>query len=307
MQTGKKTPWRKAIWRDRKLYLLILPGFILTIIFAYVPTWGLLTAFFDYNPGLPLLESEFVGLKYFKRFFSDPNFGILLRNSLAISLLNIAWGTLFPIVFAVLLNEVSNIYFKRTVQTISYLPHFISYVVIANIAQTIFATNGPLNQLLISTGIIDTGITYFAEPKMFWWLVSGINIWKEMGWSAIIYMAAIAGIDPTLYEAAMIDGAGRFKRMWYITIKEITPTIVVLLILAVPDLLNAGFDPSFLLGNSIVLDYSEVLDTFVYKIGLQKGQYSYATAIGLCRQVVSLILILGANTFARKTSEYSLF
>lgn len=295
------------IRQHKRLYLMILPGFVLSLIFAYLPTWGLITAFYDYNAGLGLAGSEFVGLKHFIRFFTDRNFPILIRNSLVISFLNILWGTIFPIAFALLLNEIANLHFKKLVQTISYLPHFISFVVIANIAQTVFATEGPVNRLLLSIGVTDRATTFFAIPKAFWWLVSGINIWKEMGWSAIIYVAAIAGIDPMLYEAAMVDGAGRFKRMWHITIKGISSTIVVLLVLAVPDLLNAGFDASYLLGNAMVQDYSEVLDTYVYRVGLKQGQYSYATAIGLCRQVVSLILILSANTFAKRISEYSLF
>jgi len=307
MQKTRKTSTLARVRQYRRLYWMILPGFLLTLVFAYLPTWGLITAFYDYNPGLGMAGSEFVGLKHFARFFADRNFPLLIRNSLVISLLNILWGTIFPILFAVLLNEISNIHFKKAVQTISYLPHFISFVVIANIAQTVFATDGPVNRLLLSLGVTDRAITFFALPKAFWWLISGINIWKEMGWSAIIYVAAIAGIDPMLYEAAMVDGAGRFKRMWHITIKGISSTIVVLLVLAVPDLLNAGFDASYLLGNSMVSDYSEVLDTYVYRVGLQQGQYSYATAIGLCRQVVSLILILSANAFARKISEYSLF
>lgn len=289
------------------LLAMLLPAIVSVIVFVFLPIWGIFIAFFDYNPGLGLTSSPFVGLKHFQRFFTDSNFLMLIRNSLAISMLNIAFGTVFPIAFAVMLNEVQRVLFKRVVQTVSYLPHFISYVVVANIALTLLAPSGVVMTFLTKLGLLDQPLLLFAEPKAFWWLIAGINIWKEMGWSAIIYIAAIAGIDPQLYEAAMVDGAGRLRRIWHITLTGIRPTIVVLLIMAIPDLLNAGFEPSFLLGNAMVADYSEVLDTYVYSLGLAQGQYSMATAVGLCRSAVGLVLILSANTFARRVSEYSLF
>ncbi len=295
------------IIRQRKLLLMILPAFVLAFVFFYLPIWGMATAFFNYNPGLGFAGSEFVGLTHFRRFFSDKNFGNILRNTLAISFLNITFGTIFPITFAILLNEMRNLWAKKFVQTVSYLPHFVSFVVVANIALTFLSPSGQVNLLLTSLGVIQQPIMFFTVPKAFWWLVAAINIWKEMGWSAIIYICAIAGIDPQLYESAMVDGAGRLRRIFYITLPGIAPTIVVLLIMAVPDLLNAGFDASYLLGNAMVSDYSEVLDTYVYRLGIQQGQYSYATAIGMMRQIVSLLLILSANAFSRKVSEYSIF
>ncbi len=297
----------KTLWRQKTLYLMLLPAIACTVIFAYLPIWGIFTAFYDYNPGLGFSGSDFVGLSHFERFFTDKTIPLVLRNTIAISFLNIVLGTVFAIAFAVLLNELPFLRFKKTVQTVSYLPHFVSFVVVANIAQTILATSGPINDLLVSTGVTGKPIVFFTIPGAFWWLVTALNIWKEMGWSAIIYIAAIAGIDPSLYEAAMVDGAGRLRRIWHITLPGIRPTIIVLLVLAVPDLLNAGFDASYLLGNGMVADFSEVLDTYIYRVGLQQGQYSYAAAIGLLRQLVGLILILSANTFSRKVSEYSLF
>jgi putative aldouronate transport system permease protein len=297
----------KAIWRQKTLYLMLFPAILFTVVFAYIPIWGIFTSFYNYNPGLGFSGSEFVGLAHFQRFFTDKSVFMVLRNTVAISFLNIAFGTISAIVFAILLNELVFVRFKKTVQTLSYLPHFVSFVVVANIAQTILATKGPLNDLLISMGAVEKPVVFFTIPNAFWWLVTALNIWKEMGWSAIIYIAAIAGIDPSLYEAAMVDGAGRLRRIWHITLPGIRPTIVVLLVLAVPDLLNAGFDASYLLGNGMVADFSEVLDTYIFRVGLQQGQYSYAAAIGLLRQVVGLVLILSANAFSRKVGEYSLF
>ena len=293
--------------RYRTRYFMLIPALLLTAVFVYGPIWGMGVAFFDYNPGLGFAGSSFVGLKHFVRYFQSSSFLLIIRNSFVISLLNILFGTIFPITFALMLNEISSTPFKKTVQTVSYLPHFISYIVVANIALTTLGPNGVVMRLLMSLRIISQPALLFAQPKSFWPLVASINIWKEMGWSAIIYISAIAGIDQTLYEAAMVDGANRFRRIWHITLTGIRPTIIVLLIMAIPDLLNAGFDPSFLLGNAMVQDYSEVLDTFVYRVGLGQGQYSFATAIGLLRMMIGILLITSANAFARRVSEYSIY
>ena len=298
---------RKSVWRQKTLYLMLFPAILFTVIFAYVPIWGIFTSFYDYNPGLGFSGSPFVGLKHFQRFFSEKSVFLILRNTVAISFLNILFGTVFAILFAVLLNELPFVRFKKTVQTVSYLPHFVSFVVVSNIVQTLLATNGPINGLFVYLGVLEKPVVFFTIPEAFWWLVTAMNVWKEMGWSAIIYIAAIAGIDPSLYEAAMVDGAGRLRRIWHITLTGIRPTIVVLLVLAVPDLLNAGFDASYLLGNAMVSNFSEVLDTYIFRVGLQEGQYSYAAAVGLLRQAVGLVLILSANKFSKKVSEYSLF
>jgi putative aldouronate transport system permease protein len=248
-----------------------------------------------------------VGLRYFREFVTHPDFKLLMRNTLGISSLNIFFGTLFPVCFAILLNELRHTQFKRAIQTISYLPHFISYVVVANIAIAMLSPSGKINELLTDVGLIQKPIMFLTTPKGFWFLVAGLNIWKEMGWAAIIYIASITNIDPQLYEAATVDGAGRFGRIWHITLPGILPTVVVLFILAVPDLLHAGFDPSYLLGNPMVSDYSRVLDTYIYTAGLQQGRFSLATAVGIMRMGVGIVLILSANAVARKFSEYSLF
>ena len=286
---------------------MLIPAALLTAVFVYGPVWGMSVAFLDYNPGLGIMGSPFAGLKYFARFLTNSNFPLVLRNTFMISLLNIIFGTVFPIVFAVLLNELASLRYKKLVQTVSYLPHFISYVVVANIATTMLAPSGVIMNGLLKLGILDRPVLLFSKPDAFWLIVASLNIWKEMGWSAIIYISAIAGIDPQLYEAAMVDGAGRFRRIWHITLTGIRPTIIVLLIMAMPDLLNAGFDPSFLLGNAMVKDYSDVLETFVYEMGMQQGQYSMATAVGICQMVLGIVLITSANAFARKVSDYSIY
>jgi len=273
-----------------------------------MPIWGWLMAFENYNPGKGILKSDWVGLKNFISFFSDSNFLLLMRNTVGIGFLNIAFGTITPICLALILNEVRNLKFKKTVQTISYLPHFISYVVVANIFLTMLSpSDGLVNNLLVSLNLVKEPIPFFSIPQLFWLLVALINTWKDVGWGAIIYLASISAIDAEQYEAATVDGAGRWIKMWYITLANIKPTIVVLLILAMPDLINAGFDPSFLLGNPLVSEYSEVLDTYVYKMGLGQGMYSYATAVGIFRTVISLALIVSANKISRRISGYSIY
>ena len=299
--------WER-ICKQRILLAMTLPFVLWAIIFRYVPLWGELMAFEDYNPGKGILNSQWVGLKHFIAFFSDDNFILLLRNTVSISLINITLATVLPIAFALFLNEIGVSWFKKTVQTISYLPHFISYVVVSNLFLTLLSpTDGVVNKLLMMLHVVKEPVFFFARPELFWALVGSINIWKEMGWASIIYIASISSINPELYEAATVDGAGRWKRMWHITLMGIKPTIVVLLILNVPDLLNAGFEPSYLLGNSLVSDFSEVIDTYVYKMGLENAQYSFATAVDLFKMVIGLILIFSANKISKRISEYGIY
>jgi len=298
---------RAKMGQYKARYIMLLPAVVFLVVFTYIPTWGQLVAFLDYNPGLGIFGSPFVGLKHFQRFFSDRNFFLVLRNTIMISLLNIGFGTFFPITFGLLLNELRFRRFKKFVQTVSYLPHFIAYVVVANLALTALGSRGFLVEFFMALGIWDSPRLLFAEPKAFWWLIASINIWKSMGWSAIIYIAAMAGIDQSLYEAALVDGANRFRRIWHITLPGIMPTVVVLLIMDIPGLLSAGFDPSYLLGNAMVWDYSEVIDTYVYRLGLGQAQYSLATSVGLVRMLVGMALVIAANSFARKVSDYSIY
>jgi putative aldouronate transport system permease protein len=293
--------------RQKYLFIMVIPSIVFVAVFSYVPIWGMLTAFFNYNPGLGIRGSPFVGLRYFREFLTHSDFPLLMRNTLAISSLNIACGIIMPVSFAILINEFVFSRLKRLIQTVSYLPHFISYVVVANLAVTMLSPSGTLNTWLVENNFIREPIMFLTNPKGFWFLVAGLNIWKEMGWAAIIYIASITNIDPQLYEAATVDGAGRAGRIWHITLPGIIPTVVVLTILAVPDLRNAGFDPSYLLGNPMVSDYSRVIDTHIYTVGIQQGRFALATAVGILRMGVGLILILSANAASRKVSEYSLF
>lgn len=307
-RTRRIGQFRTKVYQQRYLLLMLLPFVVWCFIFAYMPIWGWLMAFQNYNPAKGILGSQWVGLKHFASFINDIQFLPILRNTIAISLLNIFGGMLASITLAILLNEVRGLLFKRTVQTITYLPHFISYIVVGNIFMTMLSpNNGQINELLIKLGLIDKPIFFFSLPKAFWFLVSGINVWKEAGWDAIIYLAAISAINSELYEAAHVDGAGRFRRIWHITLPGIRPTIVVLMVMSAGGVLSAGFEPSYILGNPIVSDYSEVIDTYVYTMGLKNTMFSYATAVGMFRIVISLIVVLAANRFARHIGERGIF
>ncbi|SFT07515.1 putative aldouronate transport system permease protein [Paenibacillus sp. BC26] len=295
--------WRK-IKRQKILLLFSLPFAIWAAVFCYAPIWGWIMAFQDYNPGKGVTGSPWVGLKHFQAFFQEEMLYTLLRNTIAISVLNIVVGTFGAVALALLLNEVKGVFFKRTVQTVSYLPYFISYVVVANLFLTLLSpSDGTVNRLLLKLGLIDKPIFFFAEPHLFWVLVVLINVWKNIGWDAIIYIAAMSSVDTELYDAASVDGAGRWRKMWHITLPCIRPTIVVLLVLSASGILNAGFDPSYLLGNPMVHEYSEVIDTYVYRMGLGNAMYSYATAIGLFRLLVSLVLLYLVNRMAKRLGE----
>ncbi|MNJ37012.1 putative multiple-sugar transport system permease YteP [compost metagenome] len=304
--------WMKKMFRQRFLYLLLLPGAIWAICFAYGPMAGLYMAFIDYQPGLGdfwsrFFSSEFVGFQWFKYFFAGQDFLIVLRNTLVSSTLTLAIGFVIPILIAISLNEVKNMAFKRVVQTVSYMPYFISWVIAANIFVTLLSADGLLNELLKSLGWIDESILFMQEGKLFWGIVAGANTWKDMGYNSIMYLAAIASLNPELFEAAKVDGAGRLRQIWNITLPLLKPTIVILLILQVGNLLNTGFDQYYLLGNSLNREYSDVIDTYAFRYGIQSGMLSYATAVGLFKSVVAFLMVLTVNGIARKLESNSLF
>ena len=308
MRPGRIHQFGKKAFQQRYLLLMLLPFVVWCFVFGYLPIWGWLMAFQNFSPAKGLLGSPWVGLKHFSDFVRDFQFFPILRNTISISLLNIFGGMAASITLAVLLNEVRNLMFKRTVQTITYLPHFISYIVVGNIFMTMLSpSNGLINDLLIQLGLIQKPVFFLSIPKAFWYLVAGINIWKEAGWDAIIYLAAISAINSELYEAAHVDGAGRFRRIWHITLPGIRSTIVVLMIMSAGGVLSAGFEPSYVLGNPIVSDYSEVIDTYVYTMGLKNTMFSYATAVGMFRIVISFVVVLSANRFARHIGERGIF
>jgi len=287
------------------LQMMVIPGILFIFIFNYIPMYGVLMAFQDYNIFEGMLASDWVGFKHFERFFTDPKFLGIMRNTIVISGLKILIGFPAPIILALMLNEVRNMMFKRTVQTITYLPHFLSWVIVAGFATSILATdNGSLNTLLEKLNIIEDPISFLAIPEYFWTIIIGTNLWKSIGFASIVYIAAISGVDPQLYEAASLDGASKFKQMFLITIPSIMPIIVIFFILEIGNLLNAGFEDLLLLGsNPILRPVSEVIDTYVYRVGISNGLYSYATAIGLFKAVISVALLTIANQIARRSDN----
>ena len=302
---GKGGFFRK-LKRQWQLLVLSIPMLIYILIFNYSPMWGWITAFQDYKPKLGISGSKFVGLKNFEWLFKRPDFLQSIRNTLGMSIINLVFGTIAAIVLAVLLNEVRNTRFKRTVQTVTYLPHFLSMVIVVGMAQNIFASNGPLNQLLMNLHLIKEPIFFLGEGKLFWWLVGVINVWKEVGWNTIIYIAAMTAIDPSLYEAASIDGAGRFDRIRYITLPGIKSTFVILLIMNIGHLMEAGFEMQYLLSSSLTMDWAQTIDIFVLKYGISKQQYGVATAAGIFKSVVAIILLFSANAIAKRLDESTL-
>lgn len=298
--------WKK-IKQQRYLFMMVIPGMIWLLVFCYFPMYGCQIAFQNYRITDALGSSEWVGWKWFMKFFQDPLFFQVIRNTLGISLLKLAFGFTAPIVFALLLNEIRNVRFKRVVQTVSYLPHFLSWVILGGIMITWLSDTGVINKVLMALGFLDQGISFLAKPEYFWGISVISEIWKELGWGAIIYLAAISGINPSLYEAAEIDGANRFQKLRYITLPEISGTIAILFILQVGSIMGSNFDQIFVLHNALNDTTSNVIDMFVYKIGIGNGSYSYATAIGLFRSVISLLLLLIANKVSSKLEGNSLF
>lgn len=295
--------WKKAI-QQRYLYLMSLPFVIWIFVFSYVPVWGWLTAFQNYKPKDSILDQKWVGFENFIELFQDERFYLVLRNTLAMSTMGLIVGFTVPVIFALLLNEMKGQFFKRSVQTISYLPHFVSWVVVSGLVYKMLSTDGgAVNQLLMWLNIIDQPIQFMAKGNLFWGIVTASDLWKEMGWNSIIFLAAMAGIDPELYEASTVDGAGRFRKMWHITLPGIRTTFMVLFILSIGHLISIGFEKQFLLGNPLVTDYSEVFDLYALKYGIQMSRYSYGTAIGIFNSVVSILLVFIANGIYKRVTK----
>ena len=305
---GTKRPpgfWRKLM-KQWQLLVMALPMLFYVLLFNYGPMWGWVTAFQDYKPKLGITGSKFVGWKNFLWLFNRPDFLQSIRNTLGMSVINLVLGTVTSILLAILLNEVRHSGFRRIVQTVTYLPHFLSMVIVVGMAQNIFASNGPLNQFLMNVGLIREPIFFLGEGSLFWWLVGVINVWKEVGWNTIIYIAAMTAIDPTLYEAAVIDGAGRFNRIRYVTLPGIKSTFVILLIMNIGHLMEAGFELQYLLSSSLTIEWAQTIDIFVLKYGISKQQYGVATAAGMFKSIVAIILLFAANTIAKKLDESTL-
>lgn len=304
----RKKKLSTILYEQKYLLVMSIPFVIWLVIFKYIPLWGWTMAFQNFQLQKSFFEQEWVGFKHFITFLKDPDFYRIMRNTLGMSLLDLIIGFPIPIIFALLLNEIKNEHFKRTVQTVSYLPHFVSWVVVASIISKILSPQGgAVNELLMALGIIKRPIQFLAIPQLFWWIVTFATIWKEMGWNSIIYLAAISGIDPQLYESAEIDGAGRIRKMWHVTLPGIRATIVMLLILRLGHLINIGFERQMLLGNSLVKDYADVLDLYVLQYGIQMARFSYGTAVGIFKSVVSIIMLFSANYFSKKLGESGVF
>lgn len=301
----KKENLGKTIWKQKSLVLMCLPFIGYLFVFSYLPLWGLTMAFQNFRPALSFFEQEWVGFRFFNVLFTDERFIRAIVNTLGMSIINLVLGFVTAILFALLLNEISNMFFKRVVQTISYLPHFLSWVIVSGLIANILSfETGILNSMLLNLGLINERILFLGEPDMFWGIVGASNVWKSMGWNAIIYLAAMSSIDPSLYEAASIDGGNRFQKAWHITLPGIRSTFVILLILSLGAILNAGFELQLLLGNNgLVRDVSETIDIYVLNFGIGSNNFSLATAAGLFRTVISVILIASANWVAGRLGE----
>lgn len=303
---GKTKRFFRTMVQQKYLYLMSLPFVIWVIIFSYVPIWGWLMAFQNYKPRNGILDQEWVGLKHFIELFSDERFYLVLRNTLAMSTMGLIVSFTVPVIFALLLNELRQQFFKRTIQTIAYLPHFVSWVVVSGIVTKMLSTDGgAVNDLLMSLNLIDQPIQFMAKGEWFWGIVTIADAWKETGWNTIIFLAAMSGIDPELYEASTVDGAGRFRKMWHITLPGIRTTFMVLFILSIGHLISIGFEKQFLLMNPLVIDYAEVLDLYALNYGINLSRYSYGTAIGIFNSVVSIILVFLANFIYKKVTKES--
>jgi len=288
------------------LYLLLLPGVIYFALFRYAPMYGAIIAFKDYIPFLGVADSPWVGFKHFENFFSNPDFPRLLGNTLIIAALSLFIAFPVTIVMALLLNELRLNILKRTVQTLVYIPHFLSWTVVVSLTGLLFAIGtGPLWTMI--NGLLGTDTNFLADPDWFRPLILLQTVWKNTGWGTIIFLAALAGVDQEQYEAAIIDGAGRWQRVWHITLPSIRSTIVVLLILQTGNILDTGFEQIYLMSNALNRSVADVFDTYVYFTGIQQGAYSYSTAVGLAKAIVGLILIFGTNWIAKRFKQPGIF
>ena len=286
-------------------YIMLIPALLWLFFFSIVPMFGIVMAFQDYNPGMGILHSKFVGLENFKYMFQMNDVKQVLCITVVIAVGKIIGNIIFPLIFALLLNEFCIKRLKRPIQTIVYLPYFLSWVILAKIVLNIFGYTGPINQLMEAFG--RNPINFFGEPSLFQPLVIGTDIWKGFGYNTVVYLAAILGVDQSLYEAAAADGAGRFKRIWHITLPGIRTTVALLAILSLGNVLNAGFDQIYNLYNPLVYSTGDIIDTWVYRAGLENLQYSLATAVGLFKSVISVILIVIGYKLADKFTGYKLF
>jgi putative aldouronate transport system permease protein len=296
MKVLRQHPW---------LYIMCVPGIVYFILFRYLPMWGILIGFQDYNIWTGFSASPWVGLKHFTRFFTSPNFVTLMGNTLLLSFYSIVFAFPAPLILALFLNEIRANRFKRIIQTLIYVPHFVSWVIVASISFMVLNTMGPINGLITSFG--GNSVAFLTELSTFRPIIIIQTIWKECGWGTIVFLAALSNVDVEQYEAAIVDGAGRLRQVWHITLPAIRSTIVILLILRMGSVLDNGFDQIFLMSNAGNRLVSDVLETFTYREGIINGFFSYTTAIGLFKSLIGMILILGSNKLAKLVGESGIF
>jgi putative aldouronate transport system permease protein len=308
-KASKAHSWKiiaRRLARDKYLYVLALPSLIYFALFKYVPMWGVSIAFMDYSPYVGMLDSPWVGFKHFERFFSHPDFWLLFRNTMAINLLNLFLFFPLPIVLSLLMNELNSGWFKKSIQSIVYLPHFLSWVIIAGLTFLMISySEGIVNKILEAVGY--ARIDFLTRPEWFWMLLTIQSIWKEAGWGTVIFLAAMASIDPQQYEAARMDGANRLRQIWHVTLPGIRNVVVILLILRIGHMMDVGFEQVYLMMNGAVSEVADVFDTYVYRSGIQQAQFSYSTAVGLFKSVVGVILVVIANRMSKKFGEEGIY
>ncbi len=307
----KQSRFWDSLRRQSSLQLILLLGLLYLIIFSYVPMVGIIISFKEYKLSSGLMgffTSDWVGFKWFAEFFSSPMCFKVIRNTLVLSFLKLCIAFPAPILFALLLNEIQSSKFKRVVQTASYLPHFISWIIVSGLCFTMFSSvNGLVNEVLLKLGWITSPLTILTDGGQYWGLAIGTEVWKETGWNAIIFIAAIAGIDSALYEAAQIDGASRLQRVIHVTLPGIKGTIIIMFILALGGLVNGNLDQAMMLGNTVNRDYSEIVNSYVLTVGLKQFRFDYAAAVGLMQSVISVALVFSTNALSRKATGASLY
>jgi putative aldouronate transport system permease protein len=300
----KQGIFMKTLTREGPYHVLLLPCVIIIFIFSYIPLYGVVIAFQRYNVARGF-SSPWVGLANFRSIFSQDHFVRTIWNTLYIAVFKIAGGIIVPVAFALLLNELGNAHIKRAFQTLIYLPHFMSWVILAGILIDILSLDGIVNQAIAALGF--TPVQFLSEPKLFPWTMIVTDIWKNFGFGTVVYLAALTGIDPGLYEAALVDGAGRWKQTLYITLPMIIPTVILMTVLSLGGVLNAGFDQIYNLYSPIVYSSGDIIDTFVYRLGIQQAQYSIGAAVGLFKSVISAVLIGTSQILAGKLAGYRVF
>ena len=301
--TNRKSKWR-LLGKQKMLIAMSVPFVLYVILFRYIPLWGWTMGFQRYKPQLSFGEQEWVGFHWFAELFKSEEFLLSLRNTVCMSLISTALGYITAIVLAVFLNEVRIVGIKRFVQTVSYLPHFLSWVIVTGlVANVLSVSDGILNNVLLGLHFIKEPIQWLATPKYFWHIIGWTYVWKEVGWNTIVYLGAMTAIDPCLYEAAQIDGCGRLRKIWHITLPGIKPTIIIMMIMSAGHILDANFEMPFFLQNGLIIDYANTIDLYVLKFGFKLFNFSLATAAGIFKNAVNILLLLLANWLAKRAGE----